>query len=145
MRPSQTKSSPTSKEGTMRLLVDTHVLLWAAAEPGRLSASTRERLESPDNEVLFSAASIWELAIKLQIGRLKLPVAAEEIVEAALRMGFDELPVTALHAAAVGRLPLLHRDPFDRILVTQAIHEPARFLTVDRTLATYSVLVEVIA
>jgi PIN domain nuclease of toxin-antitoxin system len=128
----------------VRLLVDTHVLLWAIAEPERIPPSCRDRLESPDNDVLFSAASIWELAIKLQVGRLKLPVALEEIAEAAARMGFEELPVTAAHAASVRRLPLHHRDPFDRLLVAQAIHEPARFLTVDQGLARYSDLVEVV-
>jgi len=129
----------------VRLLVDTHVLLWAVAEPERLPAAYRERLESPENEVLFSAASVWELAIKLQIGRLMLPVAPEVIAGAAVRMGFDELPVTAAHAAGVSRLPLHHRDPFDRLLIAQAIHEPARFLTADRTLTRYSDLVEPVA
>jgi len=128
----------------VRLLVDTHVLLWTVAEPDRLPSAHRERLESPDNEVLFSAASIWELAIKLQIGRLALPVGAEEIAGAAVRMGFGELPVTAAHAASIRRLPLHHRDPFDRLLVAQAIHEPARFLTVDAILGRYSDIVEVI-
>ncbi|MCW8141375.1 MAG: type II toxin-antitoxin system VapC family toxin, partial [Planctomycetota bacterium] len=100
----------------MRLLVDTHVLLWAAGAPERLPASTRERLESPDNTVLFSAASIWELAIKLQIGRASLGVTPEELVEEAQRRGFEQLVVTAAHAAGVRRLPLHHRDPFDRLL-----------------------------
>jgi PIN domain nuclease of toxin-antitoxin system len=129
----------------MRLLVDTHVLLWAAAEPQRLPEAVRERLESLDNEVLFSAASIWELAIKLQIGRIRLGVTPETLAEEAARRGFDELPVTAAHAAAVRRLPLHHRDPFDRLLVAQALHEPARFLTADRPLARYGPFVEVIA
>jgi PIN domain nuclease of toxin-antitoxin system len=126
----------------VRLLVDTHVLLWAAAEPHRLPPSFRERLESPENDVLFSAASIWELAIKLQIGRISFGVTPEVIAETALQRGFGELPVTAAHAAGVCRLPLHHRDPFDRLLVAQAIHEPARLLTVDRTLGQYTDLVE---
>jgi PIN domain nuclease of toxin-antitoxin system len=127
----------------MRLLVDTHVLLWAAAEPERLPASFRERLKSPESEVFFSAASVWELAIKVQIGRLSLGVPPEEIARTAVERGFEELPVTAAHAAGVGRLPLHHRDPFDRLLVAQAIHEPARLLTVDRGLGRYSDLVQV--
>lgn len=127
----------------MRLLIDTHVLLWAAAEPERLPASFREALESPENEVLFSAASIWELAIKMQIGRLSPGLPLEEIARTAVERGFAELPVTAAHAAGVARLPMHHRDPFDRLLIAQAIHEPARLLTVDRTLAKYSDLVEV--
>lgn len=129
----------------MRLLVDTHVLLWIAADPGRLPTSVRERLESTDNEVLFSAASIWELAIKMQIGRIDLGVDPEQLAEAALLRGFEELPVTAAHAAGVRRLPLHHRDPFDRLLVAQALHEPARLLTADRALGPYSDLVEVIS
>lgn len=128
----------------MRLLVDTHVLLWAAAKPDRLPAACREQLEAPGNTVLFSSASIWELAIKVQIGRLKLKVTPAQVAAAAVRMGFAELAVTSAHAAAVGRLPLHHRDPFDRLLIAQALHEPARFLTADALLARYSDLVELI-
>ncbi len=127
----------------MRLLVDTHVLLRAAFEPDRLPELFRERLESAQNEVLFSAASIWELEIRMQIGRISLEVAPEEIARTAVERGFDELPVMAVHAAAVRNLPLHHRDPFDRLLIAQALHEPARLLTVDRLLAKYSDLVDV--
>lgn len=129
----------------MRLLLDTHVLLWAAAAPRRLDADVRDRLASPENDVLFSAASIWELAIKMQIGRIDLGVTPEELAREAVRRGFEELPVSAAHAAAVRTLPLHHRDPFDRLLVAQALHEPARLLTADRALAPYSDLVDVIA
>lgn len=129
----------------MRILVDTHVLLWMAAHPERLDEAIRDQLESPANEVLFSAASIWELAIKIQIGRISLGVAPEELAAAAVRRGFTELPVSAAHAAGVARLPLHHRDPFDRLLVAQALHEPARLFTVDRALAAYSELVHLIA
>jgi PIN domain nuclease of toxin-antitoxin system len=129
----------------VRLLVDTHVLLWAIAEPERIPASIRDRLESSDNEVFFSAASIWEVAIKQQVGRLNLPVTPEELADAAVRMGFEELSVTAAHAADVSRLPLHHRDPFDRLLVAQAIHEPARFLTADPALSVYSDVVEMVS
>ena len=128
----------------MRLLVDTHVLLWAVAQPDRLPVACRDQLESPENDVLFSAASIWELTIKAQIGRLKLKVPPEQIASAAVRMGFTELPVTSAQAAGVGRLPLHHRDPFDRLLVAQAIHEPTRLLTTDRLLVRYSDLVELV-
>lgn len=129
----------------MRLLVDTHILLWAAAAPDRLPRSFRARLESTENEVLFSAASIWELAMKLQIGHIALGIMPEEIARTAVERGFVELPVRADHAAGVRSLPLHHRDPFDRLLIAQAIHEPARLLTVDRVLAKYSDLVEVSA
>lgn len=129
----------------MRLLVDTHVLLWAVAEPERIPRPFRERIESPDNDVYFSAASIWELAIKMQAGRIELPVGIEEITQAAVDMGFLELPVSAAHASGTAHLPLHHRDPFDRLLVAQALHEPFRLFTVDQTLGEYSDLVEVIA
>ena len=128
----------------MRLLVDTHVLLWAIAEPRKLPKASRAKLEAGENDVLFSAASIWELAIKLQLGRLKLPVELDTLTEAAKLMGFSELPVTAAHAAGVRHLPLYHRDPFDRLLVAQAIYEPARFLTVDPVLSQYTHWVETI-
>ena len=129
----------------MRLLVDTHVLLWALAQPERLSSPSRQQLIDPANEVLFSAASIWEIAIKAQIGRLTTSVRPESIARAALEVGFAELPISAAHAAGVSALPLHHRDPFDRLLIAQAMHEPARLLTADRQLAAYSELVVVLA
>jgi PIN domain nuclease of toxin-antitoxin system len=126
----------------MRLLLDTHVLLWAVAEPQKIPNPARDRLTSPANEVLFSAASIWEIAVKMQIGRLACSVSPDEVAAAASEMGFLELPISALHAAGVRRLPLHHRDPFDRMLISQALAEPARLLTADRALARYSELVE---
>jgi PIN domain nuclease of toxin-antitoxin system len=128
----------------MRFLLDTHLLLWALTAPGRIPAKTRAQLESPEHEVIFSAASIWEVAIKARIGRLKLPIPVDEITAAAIETGFKELPVRASHAAATARLPMHHRDPFDRLLVAQAVQEPARLLTVDRRLRRYSNLVEVV-
>ncbi len=128
----------------MRYLLDTHVFLWALADPKRLPPSVRQRLLAIENDVLFSAANIWEIAIKAQIGRLPLEVPIEDIVEAALASGFRELPIRAAHAAAVFHLPMHHRDPFDRILIAQAIVEPARLLTADATLTRYSELVELI-
>jgi PIN domain nuclease of toxin-antitoxin system len=129
----------------MRLLLDTHILLWAIAEPARLPKRTRVQLESAENDVLFSAASIWELAIKMQTGRLQLPVSLEDLSANLTAMGFAELPVKAVHAAGVSRLPLHHRDPFDRLLISQAMLEPARLLTVDGLLGRYSDLVEVVS
>jgi len=128
----------------MRFLLDTHVLLWALAEPGRIPAIAREWLESPEHEVLFSAASIWEIAIKVRIGRLKLSLSVAEVAAAAARTRFEELPVRASHAAATATLPMHHSDPFDRLLLAQALHEPARLLTVDRGLRRYSDLVDVL-
>jgi PIN domain nuclease of toxin-antitoxin system len=128
----------------MRLLLDTHVLLWALGEPGRLGAATRALLEDPANDVLFSAASIWEIAIKVRLGRAGFTVRPDEIVKAACGTGFAELPVRASAAARVADLPLHHRDPFDRLLVAQAITEPTRLYTADPLLPPYSELVMLI-
>ena len=125
----------------MRVLLDTHVLLWALGEPRRLDAEMRGTIESSDTEVLFSAASIWEIAIKSGLGPTGLVFDAAEIARAAIDTGFSELAVRANAAALVGRLPLLHRDPFDRLLVAQAILEPATLYTTDRQLVGYSDLV----
>jgi len=125
----------------MRVLLDTHILLWALAEPRRLDRETRATIESSDTEVLFSAASIWEIAIKSGLGRSDFAFDAEEIAQAALDTGFTEIALRAKAAALVARLPLLHRDPFDRVLVAQAIVEPAILYTADQQLVPYSDLV----
>jgi len=125
----------------MRVLLDTHVLLWALAEPVRLDPETRAAIESGEVEVLFSAASIWEIAIKAGLGRSGFAFDPAEIARAAIDTGFSELAVRANAAALVGRLPLLHRDPFDRVLVAQAIVESATLFTADRQLVPYSDLV----
>jgi PIN domain nuclease of toxin-antitoxin system len=129
----------------MRLLLDTHVLLWTIGEPARLNAETRNLLEDTANEVLFSAASIWEIAIKAQLGRTDFAVRPEQIAWAARETGFVELPVSAAAAARVVDLPLHHRDPFDRLLVAQAMAEPMRLFTADPLLPPYSELVQLIA
>ena len=126
----------------MRVLLDTHVLLWALAEPRRLDAEARATIESGDTELLFSAASIWEIAIKSSLGRAGFAFDPEKIARAALETGFIELAVRSNAAALVGRLPPLHRDPFDRVLVAQAIVEPATFYTADQQLVAYSDLVK---
>lgn len=128
----------------MRLLLDTHILLWALADPEKLPERGRALIEDETNSILFSAASIWEIAIKSQAGRVNFPFAPDRIAHAAEKTGFTELPVSAKHSAAVCDLPLHHRDPFDRILVAQAIAEPARLLTVDAALRQYSELVEML-
>jgi len=125
----------------MRILLDTHILLWALAEPKKLSKETRAHLEDSEAEILFSAASIWEIAIKAQIGRITFSARPDEIAQAAIGSGFLELPVRAAAAALVAQLPLHHRDPFDRLLIAQAMSEPAIFCTVDKGLAPYSNLV----
>jgi PIN domain nuclease of toxin-antitoxin system len=125
----------------MRVLLDTHVLLWALAEPRRLDGEARAVIESTDAEVLFSAASIWEIAIKSGLGRSDFAFDPSEIARAALDTGFTELAVRSNAAALVAQLPLLHRDPFDRVLVAQAIVEPATLYTADQQLVPYSDLV----
>jgi PIN domain nuclease of toxin-antitoxin system len=125
----------------MRLLLDTQVLLWTLAEPSMLDRETRATIESGDTEVLFSAASIWEIAIKAGLGRDEFAFDPAEIAQAALDTGFSELAVRVSAAALVARLPLLHRDPFDRILVAQAMAEPATLYTADQQLVPYSDLV----
>ena len=128
----------------MRLLLDTHILLWALGEPARLPRAAREAILDPDNDVLFSVASIWEVAIKSQLGRADFGASPEAIAKSALESGFDELPIRSTHAALTARLPGHHRDPFDRILIAQAMTEPARLLTVDSALRPYSELVVVL-
>ena len=125
----------------MLILLDTHVLLWALAAPEKLSKTVREHLEDPDADIRFSAASIWEIAIKSELGLVTFPVRPDEIVAAAIDSGFRELPVRAAAAALVASLPRHHHDPIDRLLLAQAVSEPARFCTVDKSLAPYSDLV----
>ena len=124
----------------MRILLDTHLLLWALAEPEKLSATTRNRLDAA--EVFVSAASVWEVSIKVALG--KLEADPSELLAAIEPAGFKLLPITGWHAAAVAALPLLHRDPFDRMLVAQARTEPLILLTNDTVLEQYGPGVELI-
>lgn len=125
----------------MRILLDTHVYLWWLEDHPKLSAKGRSLIHTASN-VYVSSASIWEASIKAAIG--KLDVAVDDLVVQIEGNGFEELPVTALHAAAVRKLPQIHQDPFDRMLVAQAITEPLKLLTHDEKLKGYSELVEVI-
>ena len=125
----------------MRLLLDTHVFLWCIKNDRRLSKITRSKILQA-TDVYVSSASIWEATIKIKLNKLDADV--DQLVEAIPESGFLELPVTVHHAAAVSRLPDIHRDPFDRILIAQAIVEPLTFLTADAELKNYSDLVEVI-
>lgn len=128
----------------MRLLLDTHVLLWALISPDKMADASRSMIQTPENEVLFSAASIWEIAIKVRLDRLRPAVHPIEISKAAIESGFVELPVRSDAAARVADLPMHHRDPFDRLLIGQALTEPARFLTADRALLAYSDIVTLV-
>lgn len=122
----------------MRLLVDTQLLLWAAAEPKRLSRDIRDLLESLDNEPLFSPVNIWEIAAKTALGRRDFQVEPRAFRRALLDNGYDELPITSRHAAAVNDLPLELTDLFDRILVAQSVVERIPLLTSDPMVARYS-------
>ena len=128
----------------MRILLDTHILLWALVEPQRLDEDTGAEIRSAANEVLFSTASIWEIAIKAGLRREDFIVDPAEIVREALDAGLTELVLRSTAAVLVAELPLLHRDPFDRILIAQAIAEPAFLYTADQRLSPYSELVRLI-
>ena len=121
----------------MRLLVDTHLLLWAVASSSQLPRGARSLIEDPANEVYYSAASIWEIAIKSALRGKNFGVDVPALLAALPRMGFVELPVTGAHAARVAELANIHRDPFDRLLVAQSIVEPLKLLTNDALLAPY--------
>lgn len=128
----------------MRILLDTHILIWALTEPERLDPKVMAALEPGHSDVAFSAVSIWEIAIKAQVARGDFPLDPKGIYEEAVEAGFAELPVTSVAAIAVKTLPLHHRDPFDRLLVAQAIVAPAYLYTVDRALAVYSELIRAV-
>ena len=121
----------------MKLLLDTQILLWAAGQPERLSAATRRQLSDPANELLFSAASVWEINIKNSLGRADFRVEPRVLRRALLDNGYIELAITSEHAVSIDSLPDLHKDPFDRILVAQAVTEGITLLTSDAQLARY--------
>jgi PIN domain nuclease of toxin-antitoxin system len=122
----------------MKLLLDTHLLLWSAGEPRRLSKAARKLIDNPDNELLFSAASLWEVAIKRRLGRDDFQVDARLLRRGLLDNGYSELPIISDHVVATESLPMLHRDPFDRILVAQATVEGVTLLTVDSLVSQYA-------
>lgn len=121
----------------MKLLIDTQLLLWAAGAPQRLSGQARPLLEDPSNELLFSPVSLWEIAIKRGLGRADFQVDARVLRRGLLDNGYAELPLTGEHAVAIEGLPPLHKDPFDRILVAQAMVEGIVLLTADTMVAQY--------
>jgi PIN domain nuclease of toxin-antitoxin system len=123
----------------VRILLDTHLLLWALADPARLPSTARRLIDQ--SEVFVSAASIWEISIKAALG--KLTADPREVVASLGPAGFLPLAITEEHAARVAGLPPIHRDPFDRLLVAQAIVEPMRLLTTDAVLGGYGDLVTV--
>ena len=122
----------------MRILLDTHLLLWALGAPSKLSAGARKQIQSA--EIFVSAASIWEISIKAGLGKLSVDPAT--IVAAVSPAGFSFLPITAEHAARIALLPPIHKDPFDRMLVAQAFVEPMILLTNDAALSSYGTFVQ---
>ncbi len=121
----------------MKLLLDTQLLLWAAGQPDRLSSAARKALTDPDNELLFSAASIWEVTIKNSLGRDDFRVEPRVLRRGLIDNGYIELPITSEHAVNVDALPSIHKDPFDRMLLAQAQVEGITLLTTDAQVARY--------
>ncbi len=117
--------------------MDTQILLWAAGQPERLSAAARKLLEDPKNELLFSAASLWEITIKNGLGRQDFRVEPRLLRRGLLDNGYTELPITSEHAVSIDTLPPLHKDPFDRLLLGQALSEGITLVTADAQLAQY--------
>ena len=128
----------------MRILLDTHVLLWAMGSSRRLPLAARSLILDVSNDVFYSAASVWELAIKSTLRRGDFSVDLPALVRALSRSGFSELPVTSAHAVRVPALPAIHRDPFDRLLVAQSLTEPMTLLTNDAVLAGYGPTVQLV-
>ena len=121
----------------MKFLLDTHLLLWAAGKPSRLSAAAKKLIESPANELLFSAANLWEVAIKRGLGRDDFQADPRLLRRGLLDNGYSELPILSDHVVAIDSLPPIHKDPFDRLLVAQATVEGITLLTVDSVVASY--------
>jgi PIN domain nuclease of toxin-antitoxin system len=121
----------------MRLLLDTHLLLWAEASSGRLTQTADELIGSKENQIIFSVLSIWEIAVKFGLGRRDFDVEPSRFRRSLLDTGYEELLITSAHAIGVARLPALHKDPFDRLLVAQAISEGVLLLTSDPLVAQY--------
>ena len=121
----------------MKLLLDTQLLLWAAGQPGRLSPAARKALSDYSNELIFSAASIWQVTIKNSLGRDDFQIEPRVLRRGLIENGYVELPITSEHAVNVDILPAVHKDPFDRMLLAQALSEGITLLTTDAQLARY--------
>ena len=121
----------------MKLLLDTHILLWAAGEPQKLPVKIRQLIEDEENTLFFSAASIWEIVMKNGLGRSDFQIEPRMFRSALMDNGYLEVPITSEHVLFVHDLPPLHKDPFDRILVAQSSIEGMALLTVDQAVIDY--------
>ena len=125
----------------MKLLLDTHILLWAAAEPEQLSNQAKALIEDPQNQLYFSTASLWEIAIKNKLGRADFKVDLPVLRRNLLDNGFQEIAINGAHTLALDTLPPIHKDPFDRILIAQANVEGITLMTADSAVVEYQVAV----
>ncbi|MDP8568955.1 type II toxin-antitoxin system VapC family toxin [Methylophilus aquaticus] len=123
----------------MRLLLDTHILLWAAAGSDQLSSNAKSLIENPENQLYFSSASLWEIAIKNKLGRADFKVDLAVLRRSLLDNGFEEIMINSKHAISVETLPDLHKDPFDRMLLSQTLVEGVTLVTADSLVAQYPV------
>jgi PIN domain nuclease of toxin-antitoxin system len=121
----------------MNFLLDTHLLVWTTAQSGKLSDAARRIISDPGNRLYFSVVSVWEVAIKRGLRRPQFTIEPHILRRELIDRGYIELPVIGTHTLAIGNLPLLHKDPFDRMLVAQALTEGITLLTVDAVLAQY--------
>jgi PIN domain nuclease of toxin-antitoxin system len=121
----------------VKLLLDTHLLLWAAGQPERLSQAARQFIEDKENELIFSTASLWEVVIKRGLGRADFKVDPRLLRRGLLDNGYSELPIGSEHVVAIDTLPPIHKDAFDRVLVAQALVEGITLLTTDVVVAGY--------
>lgn len=128
----------------MRLLLDTHILIWLASEPERLSRAARTMIADAGNALSFSAISMWEIAIKRALGRTDFSTDPKPLRDGLIARGYSELAMTSEHGFVAGALPSLHRDPFDRAMIGQAMVEGLTFLTADAGLAGYGNVVRVV-
>jgi len=128
----------------VNFLLDTHILIWAAISPHKISPELATLLSDPSNHLYFSSASIWEISIKESLGKKDFKVSSKKLHDGLIENGYKEIKVSALHAIEVINLPFIHRDPFDRVLVATAIWENMPLLTNDSTLSPYHSLVRIL-
>lgn len=135
----QLKSPTCLGLNNMKLLLDTHILLWAAEGSAQLSSKAKSLIENPDNQLYFSSASLWEIAIKNKLGRADFKVDLAVLRRSLLENGFEEIAINSAHAISVEALPDIHKDPFDRMLLSQTLVEGVTLVTADSVVGQYPV------